>query len=393
MITPRLPENEHMRLNDVYNSQLLDTPEEKEFNEIVQLASALCNMPISLITLLDNDRQWFKARVGLDVVETSREISFCGHAILQDELFEIPDALEDMRFFDNPLVLDGPEIRYYAGVPLVTESGSRLGTLCVIDRLPRSLTDSQRFALKVLAANVIKIAELRIKNKQLHELTEMQKLMIAVISHDVRNPLAALQTILELQDDGTLDIEEAAGMLQMVKPQVQTTVNMLNSLVEWGTIQMSKNLFVTTQIDFKQLVEDVFKNERLAAKSKNNELINKVALGYVLKIDPQIIKFILRNLISNAIKFTANGTITVSVNAKLIGMEIFVSDTGVGMTQETIDRLSDSTSYIALTTQGTKNEKGNGLGFMLIKEFVRQLKGSIKVESALNKGTIVSINL
>lgn len=382
-----------MRLNDVYNSQLLDTPEEKEFNEIVQLASALCNMPISLITLLDNDRQWFKARVGLDVVETSREISFCGHAILQDELFEIPDALEDMRFFDNPLVLDGPEIRYYAGVPLVTESGSRLGTLCVIDRLPRSLTDSQRFALKVLAANVIKIAELRIKNKQLHELTEMQKLMIAVISHDVRNPLAALQTILELQDDGTLDIEEAAGMLQMVKPQVQTTVNMLNSLVEWGTIQMSKNLFVTTQIDFKQLVEDVFKNERLAAKSKNNELINKVALGYVLKIDPQIIKFILRNLISNAIKFTANGTITVSVNAKLIGMEIFVSDTGVGMTQETIDRLSDSTSYIALTTQGTKNEKGNGLGFMLIKEFVRQLKGSIKVESALNKGTIVSINL
>lgn len=391
MIKPDLPENEQIRLKDVYNSQLLDTPEEKEFNEIVQLASSLCNMPISLITLLDTERQWFKAKVGLEAVETSREVSFCGHAILQDDIFEIPDALEDIRFFDNPLVVHGPEIRYYAGVPLVTESGSRLGTLCVIDRLPRVLTESQRFALKVLAANVIKIAELRIKNKQLHELTEAQKLMISIISHDIRNPLASLQSIISFHQDGTIDTNEAEEMLKLLKPQIETTLLMVNSLVDWGTIKMTKQLTGPVKIDLKELVEDVCRNESMAANAKNNKLINNVDPVVNIQADPDIIKFILRNLINNAIKFTANGAVTISAVRHVNNTEILVSDNGVGMASETIDILSDATSYIAMTTQGTRNEKGNGLGFMLIKEFINQLKGSIKVESALNKGTTISI--
>src|SRR6202000_3303980 len=143
----------------------------------VKLASEICQTPISLITLIDSNRQWFKAKVGLEGEETNREVSFCGIAILQDGLFEVPDALKDERFFDNPHVQGDPEVRYYAGFPLVTSSGNRLGTLCVIDNKPRQLNPSQLFALEVLSRNVIKIAELRLKNKQLNHMAETHKKM------------------------------------------------------------------------------------------------------------------------------------------------------------------------------------------------------------------------
>src|ERR1700710_2513256 len=127
MVPAKIPENENKRLQDLYDSHLLDSPQESEFDEIVKFASALCNTPISLISLVDANRQWFKARVGLNASETNRDISFCSHAILQDQLFEVHDTLEDERFSNNPLVLEDPSIRFYAGMPLVTSSGSRLG--------------------------------------------------------------------------------------------------------------------------------------------------------------------------------------------------------------------------------------------------------------------------
>src|SRR5579872_6548525 len=177
MIAPITPPNEAPRLRDLIETELLDTPNEKEFDDIVKLVSEICQVPISLITLVDSSRQWFKAKHGINVNETDREISFCAHAILQDQLFEIKDTLDDERFFDNPLVIDDLKIRYYAGFPLTTSNGYRLGTLCVVDTVPRELTDSQKFALEVLSHNVMKIAELRIKNRQLNRMTETQKKM------------------------------------------------------------------------------------------------------------------------------------------------------------------------------------------------------------------------
>ena len=122
MIAAPIPADEHLRLRKLYESDLLDTPNETEFDDIVRLASQICQMPISLISLVDANRQWFKAKVGLNVEETGRDISFCGHAISQLDIFEVPDARVDERFHDNPLVTDFPSIRFYAGVPLVTQN-------------------------------------------------------------------------------------------------------------------------------------------------------------------------------------------------------------------------------------------------------------------------------
>lgn len=386
MIAPEIPKDEINRLKDVYNTQLLDTPEEKEFNEIVQLASDLCDMPISLITLLDTDRQWFKARVGLEAKETTRDISFCGHAILQNDIFIVPDALADIRFRDNPLVVHGPEIRFYAGVPLVTESGSRLGTLCVIDRSPRILTEKQRFALKVLAGNVIKVADLRIKNKQLHHLTETQKLIIATMSHDIRNPLTVLQSIISLEEQEVINGQDAKEMLTLVGSQLHNTIEMVDNLVSWGKAQMSNQVMELERVNLRELMDQLFANEFMGAKIKNNKLINDVPSEIHLGTDRQVLKFILRNLLSNAIKFTENGSIKVTASTRDGQTEIIVTDTGVGIVPQKVIELFDQSSK-TFTTLGTKSEKGSGLGLMLVKEFIFQLHGTIEVESQLGLGT------
>ena len=162
------PPNEAARLRELDAFGILDTLPEQAYDDITHLASRICGTPIALITLLDGERQWFKSRVGLDVPETPRDQAFCAHAILvPDEITEIQDALADPRFEGNPLVTSDPNIRFYAGAPLVTRSGAALGTLCVIDRSPREMTDGQRQALMALSRQVVAQLELRRAVKEL----------------------------------------------------------------------------------------------------------------------------------------------------------------------------------------------------------------------------------
>ncbi len=156
-----IPSNEADRLRTLRSYKILDTKPEERFDELTRLAALICGVPISLITLIDSERQWFKSRFGLDVQETPRAQAFCTHAIMQPEMFVVPDASQDERFARNPLVTGEPHIRFYAGAPLAARDGHLLGTLCVIDREPQSLTPAQTEALKIVGRLVIENIELK----------------------------------------------------------------------------------------------------------------------------------------------------------------------------------------------------------------------------------------
>ena len=160
MKAPEIPAYEDARLASLNSLHILDTPPEERFDRLTRIASNLFQVPIALVSLVDRDRQWFKSAAGLEAKETSRDISFCGHAILDKDILIVNDALNDDRFADNPLVCGEPEIRFYAGCPLTTTSGHTLGTLCLIDRHPRAFSEPEKIVLRDLAAMVEREIEL-----------------------------------------------------------------------------------------------------------------------------------------------------------------------------------------------------------------------------------------
>lgn len=169
MKKPDIPQDEAVRLKTLRSLNILDTSSEERFDRLTRMAKRMFNVPIALVSMVDENRQWFKSCIGLSVSETSRDISFCGHAILGDDIFVIPDATKDERFVDNPLVLNEPYIRFYAGCPLRFTDGSKLGTLCIIDQKPRTLSDEDLEAIKDLAST----AERELAATQLAALDEL----------------------------------------------------------------------------------------------------------------------------------------------------------------------------------------------------------------------------
>jgi signal transduction histidine kinase len=171
MIVAPLHPNENKRLEALRSLQLLDSAPEAEYQDLAELAASFCSTPIALVSLVDQDRQWFKARVGLEVHETPREISFCAHAILGTELLEVSDARQDPRFADNPVVCGLPGVVFYAGAPLLAPNGLPLGTLCVVDHVPRLLTDAQRVTLHRLSRQLSQLLSLRLEVKRAQALS------------------------------------------------------------------------------------------------------------------------------------------------------------------------------------------------------------------------------
>lgn len=172
------PPRELSRLAALLRYEILDTPDESAFDDFTHLAAYICQTPIALISLVDDHRQWFKSRLGLDVSETPREISFCAHTIEGQNIFEIHDALQDPRFRNNPLVLGGPHVRFYAGAPLTTPDGYNLGTLCVIDNQPRQLDEAQRGALTRLSRQIMRLFEERLQSHRYAEQAAMQQALL-----------------------------------------------------------------------------------------------------------------------------------------------------------------------------------------------------------------------
>lgn len=397
MIKALLPDREKERLKELKDYNILDSPEEKDYNEIVNLASAICGTPISLVSLVDNYRQWFKAKIGLDASETPKEIAFCSHALLQDELFIVSDASKDERFFDNPLVTENPNIRFYAGMPLKSPNGYNLGTLCVIDTIPRDLTQNQKDALKVLGKQVINLFELRKKNIEL-ELTlvelkknnELKNKLFSIIGHDLKSPISNIDLFLQILEQEMLTIEESKEHLNKLRSALKSTDELMNNLFNWAKSQLNSYKFEKEFVNISEIIKCEIDKNVNNTKSKNIKIINLISENILMSVEKNQFNFIIRNIINNAIKFTENASIIISIKEENGFIRISIKDEGIGMCSETLSKLFSWKGKNS--KQGTKGETGSGFGLLLVNDFVKNHNGNIFVESELQKGTNVIIS-
>lgn len=391
MIVAPFPENETQRIQALRKYQVLDTDPEPEYDELVQLASEICNAPMSLISLIDTDRQFFKSNKGFDGSSSPRNTAFCAHAILDETIFEIEDAQQDIRFHDNPFVTDDPNIRFYAGMPLINPDGYKLGTICVLDRVPRKLTPLQRQTLETLGRQVVKQFELRLKNRELNRLSDIQNKMLSVISHDVRGPLNSLQILLEFIDPTETDTQELKEILADALKLVGNGRELLENMLEWANSMQKDGGFFPELVNLKSLTESLFQAHEVKARKKGLTLINHMPADLEGLIDKQMTTFVLRNLLTNALKFTASGSITLGGRAIAGGIELFVKDTGCGISPQDLPKLLHWGNRF--TTRGTAKEGGAGVGLLLAREFIRRHGGELTIESVLNEGTTMRFKL
>lgn len=396
MKKPNIPINERERLKELRRLKILDSEQEKDFDELVELASIICGVPISLVTLIDADRQWFKSKKGLDVESTHRDVSFCGHAIKGDDIFIIENAVADKRFFDNPLVINEPNIRFYAGMPIKSENGYNLGTLCVIDSKPKKLNGDQVKALKILGGQASKLIELRdkkneleIKNEKLESLNNLNNRITSIISHDLKGPINSLRAYLNSNYIDANNPEDLSQLFPLVKNNLNSLNELVENLLEWSR---STNDVDFTNVKLKDLAFEVCNLFEGNALDKNIELTCKIKDNISVEADSSMLRFIMRNLINNAIKFTENGF--VKIEAEILGTNqvlIKILDSGVGISSDLLERIKLEDKKIS--TKGTRNEKGTGLGLQLIREFLSVHKAELNIKSEENKGSTFSFEL
>ncbi len=390
-----IPSYEASRLKALLDYKILDTGPESAYDDLTRIASEICQTPIALVSLIDTDRQWFKSRVGLDATETSRDLAFCAHAILQPEVFVVPDTLKDDRFYDNPLVTEAPSIRFYAGTPLVTPRGDALGTLCVIDQEPKELDEGQLRALEALGRQVVSQLELRLQADRLERSNRMRDRLLVMLSHDLKSSFHALigyGKVLEARIDrfSKADILETAQRLQSVGGRAH---QQLMGMLEWAREQVDGHKSAPQLLNAQEvcdeavnLLQDAIAQKSLVIQTKISDELSPVWASRCLLLS------CLQNLLSNALKFSnSGGTVTLLASENDQMHTFSVIDHGVGMSEQIKTKVfGDGGGHSSV---GTAGEVGSGLGTLLVIDFVSSAGGELTVESEEGVGTSIHFTL
>jgi two-component system, NtrC family, sensor kinase len=411
MQTPPSIENEECRLAALHEYDILDSLPESSYDDIAILASMICGTPVAMISLVDKNRQWFKARVGVNAAETSRDISFCGHAIAQSNLFVVKDAHLDGRFKGNPLVDGELGVRFYAGAPLVTPAGDAIGTLCVIDREPRDLNEQQKSALQALARQVVQLLELRKKNKELlGSLTQLEEhartistqqdllvysaKMTAIgnmaggVAHEINNPLAVICARADMMIEALKSGKSTSEDLEKGLLNIQKTGFRIARIIK-GLLAISRESgppqIVSTETT--NLFEDAIALSEKKLKSVGAEVnIDPGAQGLRIQCCPVQITQVLTNLFSNAcdaMESSEERRIDILVLAGSEYVDIRVCDTGAGIPEAIRPKIMDP--FFTTKPPG----KGTGLGLSISKGLVESQDGQLFQDTMAQKTTFV----
>ncbi len=389
-----LPENENERLKALRRYDILDTEAEVAYDNIVELASYICETPIALVSLVDDERQWFKAKVGLDAEETHRNLAFCAHAIHDDKVLEVENAAEDARFSDNALVSGAPNIRFYAGAPIITNDGHKLGTLCAMDTVPKKLNDKQRSAMQSLARQVQSNFELRYRSAHLKQLNETKNKFFSILSHDIRSPVKSIMGLCEYlkRRAENMGKDELKEVVEHLNRTSETADKLIHDILDWAQFDRGEMRCEPRNIELKAVVDEIVELLGPLANKKGIHLSSECDEAVTVFADGTMLRSIIQNLVSNALKFThRNGSVTIRCKTDADKTCIDVKDTGIGLSQSALESVfSYEKSY---STEGTSGENGSGLGLSLCRQFTEKMKGSINLISEENAGTAAHVVL
>ena len=390
MIKPGFPINELERISSVQKYRLIDTLPESDFDNITSLVATICDVPISLITVLDADRNFFKSHHGLEIQESPRDMSFCGHAILhEDDIFIVEDSRKDVRFKDNPLVTNLKAI-FYAGVPLRDQNGLVIGTLCVYDHKPRQLTSLQKKALITISKQVMNLFELRLNNRLLDETkqeltdrnSELNK-FASHVSHDLKSPLANIISLTNFlkEEEGNTFTEESVEFINYIEESAESLKDYIDGiLMHYKTNELliaDKEL-----VSINQLLGSV---QRMHMLDDNQFKIN--SSGDQVFINKAAVTQILINLVDNALKYNNKPAPEVTINvSEDKNFYIFsVLDNGNGIP----DNQSNDVFKLFNTNDQTDSlgKKGTGIGLFTVQNLVKKLGGLVTLQSKLGEGS------
>ncbi|WP_250478967.1 MULTISPECIES: ATP-binding protein [unclassified Caballeronia] len=416
------PGDELARLNDLYDVHVLDTAPEGDYNDVVSLASAVCEVPIALVSLIDENRQWFKACVGLDVRQTHRDEAFCSHAILSpDELFVVEDTTADQRFSQNPLVIGPPRIRFYAGAPIVTETGFSLGTVCVIDTVPRRLTEAQLIGLKALARLTAKFLDQRrmrlagdARNVELQrqvtsalsgddgthsEFRRNQRVdalgqLTGAVGHDFNNILQGISMNLELIKLKSTDPTQVRRFADGATKEVRRGANLVAQLLAFSREQApeASKVCVSNHIE---AMRELLSRTLPAGVRLSMEL---ETVGCLVVVNATQIEGAVLNMVINARDaMRGHGHVNISTRRDHVADDLeledgdyvvlTVKDDGPGMPPTTASRVFEP--FFTTKTHG----KGTGLGLSQVMGVATRAGGTARIKTSPGMGTAISMYL
>ncbi|NHN25749.1 GAF domain-containing sensor histidine kinase [Flavobacterium jejuense] len=387
MKKPEIPQNEVQRSEALNDYKILDTLPEEEYDALTKIAAEICGTPIALVSLIDPERQWFKSHHGLDVTETSRNLAFCAHAInTPNELFIVPDATKDERFFDNPLTVDNPNVIFYAGAPLNTPEGYPLGTLCVIDTKPReNLTETQKESLKALANQVISQLELRKKNRLLQELNDEIMVKNAQLNqfahrltHDLKVPIRGVNSLISFIKTDYKDLiknTEVEGWIDLIYSRNEYMDFLINGILEYTKV--SNNQLYLEDFNIQATIQYILENGILDIPiqvhyTACDTIIHHSKIGFI-----QIIQNLLSNTIKHSNKDKSMVWITTEDNGDSISF--IYEDDGPGIPEKYWKKV-----FELFETLNTSNSKNSGIGLATIKAITDRLGGTIYLKNRPN---------
>lgn len=381
-------ETERIKALNRYN--ILDTPPDASFDKLTKLASRIFNVPISIISLVDANRVWFKSKYGIDSAQVTIEQGLCTSAILSDGIYVIEDAAIDDRSLSNSLVTGELGVRFYAAIPLRTYDGYNLGTFCIIDTKPRTLSNEEQEVLTDLRDIVMDRFEATLNAMMI---IAQHHQVLNRTAHDLKNPLTTIPVRADLIKLKKNDPDTVDKMCDQIKVASLNMVNILDELLQSGTVEPGKVQLLLVKLNISQVVSNVVAMNHPLAERKGQTLSFTSETQVSVKADEGKISEIIDNLINNAIKYApVNTNISVRVNQVANKVLVEVQDEGQGLTEDDMMRLYQR--FTRLSAQPTGGENSTGLGLSIVKLLTEAHGGRVWAESdGKGKGAMFVVEL